>query len=101
MEWPISYLHYVPGSSSFIEMMRGAMRAMECAGAKPGENVVISTDTNKLRIAEVLAAGEGTTKTAERFKVSPGRVSQLRRELHDAWQAFHGDPLGNSAMATA
>jgi len=29
---------------------------MECAGAKPGENVVISTDTNKLRIAEALAA---------------------------------------------
>jgi 2,5-dihydroxypyridine 5,6-dioxygenase len=56
MEWPIAYLHYVPGSSSFIEMMRGAMRAMDCAGAKPGENVVISTDTNKLRIAEALAA---------------------------------------------
>ena len=56
MEWPISYLHYVPGPSSFIEMMRGAMRAMDCAGAKPGENVVISTDTNKMRIAEALAA---------------------------------------------
>ena len=56
MEWPIDYLHYVPGSSSFIEMMRGAMRAMDCAGAKPGENVVISTDTNKIRIAETLAA---------------------------------------------
>ena len=56
MEWPISYLHYVPGPSSFIEMMRGAMRAMDCAGAKPGENVVISADTNKIRIAEALAA---------------------------------------------
>ncbi len=56
MTWPIAYLHYVPGSSRFIEMMRGAMRAMDCAGVKPGENVVISTDTNKLRIAEALAA---------------------------------------------
>lgn len=56
VEWPIAYLHYVPGSSRFIEMMRGAMRAMDCAGVKPGENVVISTDTNKLRIAEALAA---------------------------------------------
>ncbi len=56
MEWPISYLHFVPGPSSFIEMMRGALRAMDCAGAKPGENVVISTDTNKMRIAEALAA---------------------------------------------
>ncbi len=56
MEWPIDYLHYVPAPSSFIEMMRGAMRAMDCAGAQPGENVVISTDTNKMRIAEALAA---------------------------------------------
>jgi leucyl aminopeptidase (aminopeptidase T) len=56
MEWPIGYLHYMPDSSSFIEMMRGALRAMDCAGVKAGENVVISTDTNKLRIAEALAA---------------------------------------------
>lgn len=56
MDWPISYLHYLPGPSSWIEMMRGAMRAMDCAGARPGENVVISTDTNKIRIAEALAA---------------------------------------------
>jgi leucyl aminopeptidase (aminopeptidase T) len=56
MEWPIAYMHYVPGSSSFVQMMRGAMRAMSCAGARPGENVVISTDTNKIRIAEALAA---------------------------------------------
>jgi 2,5-dihydroxypyridine 5,6-dioxygenase len=56
MEWPIGYLHYVPDSSRFIEMMRGAMQAMQCAAVKPGENVVISTDTNKLRIAEALAA---------------------------------------------
>jgi 2,5-dihydroxypyridine 5,6-dioxygenase len=56
MEWPIAYLHYLPDSSSFIEMMRGAMKAMDCAGVKPGENVVISTDTNKLRLAEALAA---------------------------------------------
>lgn len=56
MEWPIAYFHYVPGPSSFVEMMRGAMRSMECAAVKSGENVVISTDTNKLRIAEALAA---------------------------------------------
>jgi leucyl aminopeptidase (aminopeptidase T) len=28
---------------------------MQCGGVKPGENVLISTDTNKLRIAEALA----------------------------------------------
>ena len=37
------------------------------------------------KIAETLASGEGTTQTAKRFKLSLGRISQLRRELHDAW----------------
>lgn len=56
-EWFIPYLHYVPAPSSPIEMMRGALKAVQqCAGVKKGENVVISTDTNKIRIAEVLAA---------------------------------------------
>lgn len=54
-EWPISYWHYVPGSSSPIQMMRGAMKCMDCGGVKKGETVLISTDTNKLRIAESLA----------------------------------------------
>lgn len=38
-------------------MMRGARKMVEqCAGVRPGENVVISTDSNKIRIAEALAA---------------------------------------------
>ncbi len=57
MTWPIKHQHYVPASSSFIEMMRGAMKVMEqCGRVQKGENVVIACDTNKLRIAEVLAA---------------------------------------------
>lgn len=56
-EWPIQMLHYVPEPSSIIEMMRGALKVVQqCAAVKPGEVVVISTDTNKLRIAEALAA---------------------------------------------
>jgi len=54
-EWPISYWHYVPGPSSPIQMMRGAMKCMDCGGVKPGEMVLISTDSNKFRIAEALA----------------------------------------------
>jgi leucyl aminopeptidase (aminopeptidase T) len=53
-EWPISYWHYVPGPSSPMQMMRGAMKVMDCGGVKPGETVLISTDTNKMRIAEAL-----------------------------------------------
>ncbi|NIQ39467.1 MAG: aminopeptidase [Proteobacteria bacterium] len=57
MSWPIEYFHYTPAPSSFIEMMPGAMKAMtQCAGVKPGENVVIACDTNKMRMAEALAA---------------------------------------------
>jgi len=54
-EWPISYWHYTPGSSSPIQMIRGAMKCMHCGGVQEGETVLISTDTNKLRIAEALA----------------------------------------------
>ena len=54
-EWPISYWHYVPGSSSPMQMMRGAMKVMDCGGVKEDETVLISTDSNKLRIAEALA----------------------------------------------
>ena len=53
-EWPIAYWHYVPGSSSPMQMMRGAMKLMDCGGVKPGETVLISTDSNKMRIAEAL-----------------------------------------------
>jgi hypothetical protein len=42
------------------------------------------------RIAETLAEGETTSVTAAKFGVSLGRISQLRRELHDDWERFHG-----------
>ena len=51
------------------------------------------------QIAETLAGGEGTTKTAKRFKLSLGRISQLRRELHDGWCRFHGDLLQPTAAS--
>jgi hypothetical protein len=44
------------------------------------------------RIAETLAKGETTKTTAKRFRVSPGRISQLRRELQQNWQDFQGGP---------
>jgi hypothetical protein len=43
------------------------------------------------RIAESLALGNRTGDVAQRFKVSAGRVSQLRRELAESWRAFVGD----------
>ncbi len=49
------------------------------------------------RIAEALAAGSSTTEVAERFGISPGRVSQLRRELHEGWCEFHGEQVAEAA----
>jgi hypothetical protein len=44
------------------------------------------------RIAEALAVGNSTGYVAKRFKLSAGRISQLRGELYRSWQNFHGDP---------
>jgi DNA-directed RNA polymerase specialized sigma subunit len=43
------------------------------------------------RIAQSLAIGERTQNVAKRFKVSAGRISQLRTELAESWRQFVGD----------
>jgi DNA-binding NarL/FixJ family response regulator len=43
------------------------------------------------QIAELLSLGHTTKWLARRFGLSAGRVSQLRSELHAAWQRFHGE----------
>jgi len=49
---------------------------------------------SKLRkITKVLATGETTTAVARKFGVSAGRISQIRSELADFWNAFHGESL--------
>ncbi|MBI3822046.1 MAG: hypothetical protein HY289_05115 [Planctomycetes bacterium] len=49
-------------------------------------------DRNR-RLAEKLMIGERTQAAARRFRMSPARVSQLRRELHQDWATFHGESL--------
>ncbi|HEV7225784.1 MAG TPA: hypothetical protein VGN42_23970 [Pirellulales bacterium] len=44
------------------------------------------------RIAARLGAGEATLRVAQKFRLSPGRISQLRREFERDWRAFHGHP---------
>jgi uncharacterized protein YerC len=39
----------------------------------------------KRRIAKLLATGETTSKVASVVGLSPGRISQLRRELQTSW----------------
>jgi hypothetical protein len=40
------------------------------------------------KILDALASGERTADAARRFKLSPGRISQLRREFEEGWEAF-------------
>lgn len=40
------------------------------------------------KMAVTLAAGETTGEAANRFGVSPSRISQVRRELHESWNDF-------------
>jgi hypothetical protein len=49
-------------------------------------------------IAAFLATGETTTAASKRFRLSQGRISQIRRQLLDAWQKFQGD-MPVTAMA--
>jgi hypothetical protein len=51
-------------------------------------------------VAQSLAASYTTREVADQHGISPGRVSQLRRELHEAWEQFHEQPNdGLPAMA--
>jgi RNA polymerase sigma factor (sigma-70 family) len=43
------------------------------------------------KIAQALAAGHTTGEVAKKFGLSCGRVSQLRLELYESWQKFHGE----------
>ena len=48
--------------------------------------------TKKRRIAATLASGETTKRAARKFRVTPGRISQTRRELEKSWSDFQGGP---------
>jgi hypothetical protein len=48
--------------------------------------------TRKRGIAEDMTMELGTFELAARHRVSPGRISQLRREFHADWRHFCGDP---------
>jgi hypothetical protein len=52
------------------------------------------------RMAEILATGESTRLAAGRVGVSVGRVSQLRRKLHAAWQRFQGELGATEGIAS-
>lgn len=48
------------------------------------------------KMAMVLSTGERTGVVAKRFQVSPGRISQIRAELHADWRQFQGEAVAVS-----
>lgn len=44
------------------------------------------------RIIEVMSTNERTMNLSRKFGISPGRVSQLRRQYHEDWERFTADP---------
>ena len=86
--WPIQYMHYMPGESLRCEMMRGAYKlCTECANIQPGENVVISSDFNKLRIAECIAGTAlalGAKPTIVMITPTGAHGRQLTKPAEDA-----------------
>jgi hypothetical protein len=43
------------------------------------------------RLVREMADSERTLDLSKRFDLSPARISQLRRELHNDWRRFLGD----------
>jgi hypothetical protein len=46
-----------------------------------------------------MALGHRTRELADAYGLSPGRVSQLRREFQDAWEHFTADPAERAGKA--
>lgn len=58
----------------------------------------LRTLTRRARaIAEDLAVGCSTGDVARKYRVSPGRISQMRTELFDSWNRFQGVGVAASA----
>jgi hypothetical protein len=62
----------------------------------------LKTLSNRDRqLAEKLALGDTTGCVAHMFRVSAGRVSQLRRDLCKSWRDFVGDPNDHKVPSVA
>jgi len=56
-----------------------------------------SLPSRQRRIAESLARGAAPSEVARAFKLSRGRISQLRRSLANSWETFQGGALAVAA----
>jgi hypothetical protein len=75
---------------------------VEKSGASPAELAGLRIDFAewlqrldqfRRRVALRLVAGDTTKEAARYFQISAARISQLRQELRQNWNAFHGEPV--------
>lgn len=87
---------YDPEEAGWVEIL------VEDKTAGPADTAIARIDFAKWlqilpyrlrRMATFLGSGETTSAAARRFRVSPARISQIRRELFVAWHGFQGDGL--------
>jgi hypothetical protein len=55
------------------------------------ESWLHSLSSRHRRLAQYLSLGHRTSDAAKKFKITAGRVSQVRRELAKSWRKFVGD----------
>jgi RNA polymerase sigma factor (sigma-70 family) len=94
--------HFDTGEEEWKEILvedRHAGPAETAAARIDIGNWLAGLPRRQRRIAELLATGESTSEAAEKFRVSRGRVSQIRRELEESWEEFQGE--GPDAVAVA
>ena len=65
------------------------------------ESWMASLPCRRRRLAQYLSLGNRTSDAARKFRVSAGRVSQLRRELSQSWRRFVGDEPDGAGAAVA
>jgi len=65
------------------------------------ESWMASLPCRHRRLAQYLSLGNRTSDAARKFRVSAGRVSQLRRELSQSWRRFVGDEPDGAGAAVA
>lgn len=94
----VAHFHDVPSEQPSWEQAvlhdtRSASPADVAAFRLDFRNWLVGLPKRLREIALALAAGDRTGEVARQFGLSDGRVSQLRRALHDAWLAFQGEAL--------
>ncbi len=90
-----------PGWRDFVVEDRQAGPADIAATRIDFDDWLCKLPERQRAIAEVLATGEETGTVARRFRLTPGRVSQIRRKLHRAWQSFQGEDGEAAVLSVA